>query len=246
MNSGLLSTPENLLQALRSRNQTWGSWVLGLGTSAVKAVGTKVLGSSVNTVIVPSVVEQLKTEILVKLAECDRFVPSNRSSFITEAQLRTHLETVVTQESSRDFILQVLLEERKISKLNLDKLKIYKLAVADEPVDVDEIDKGLLHLKINLDHLNNEIPNLETKVAAEEASVRSSLKSGARTKAKVCLKRKKRLDAKLEQLHSQQLNLEHIYEELLTAETNKKIMTAYNSGSFYIFKTKFPSQNNYC
>ncbi len=97
--------------------------------------------------IVPSVVEQLKTEILVKLAECDRFIPSHRSSFITEAQLRTHLETVITQESSRDFILQVLLEERKISKLNLDKLTVYKLAVADEPVDVDEVDKGLLHLK---------------------------------------------------------------------------------------------------
>ena len=228
--SGSFSTPETYLQTLRSRNQTWGSWVLGIGTSAVKAVGTKVLGSSINTVIVPSVVEQLKTDVMSKLLDCERFVSSHRVSYITEAQLRIHLESVVAQDSSRNFILQVLVEERKLSKLILDKITIYKLAVADEPVDIDEVDKGLLHLKINLDHLSKEIPNFEKKIFDEEACVRSCLKAGARTKAKFHLKRKKRLDAKLEQLHAQQLNLEHIFEELLSAETNKKVMSAYESG----------------
>ena len=44
------------------------------------------------------------------------------------------------------------------------------------------------------------------------------------------LKRQKRFEKQLDSVMSQQLNLEHIFDELLNAETNKKLLLAYDTG----------------
>ena len=224
-------TPENYLHGLRTRHQTWGSWVLGLGTSAVKAVGTRVLGSNLDTLVLPSVVERLEGEVLQGLINCDRFIPSSRFSYLTVEQVSETLNKTVHHAPSAQFILQVLIEEKKIHELVLDRRKFYKISVNGEPVDMTEVDKGLIHLKLNLDHLDKEIPELEQRIEEERSSAKKSLKAGSRANAKVYLKRQKRLEQRLEKLLSQQLNLDHIYEELLSAETNKKIIQAYDSGA---------------
>merc|ERR1719309_1814261 len=54
--------------------------------------------------------------------------------------------------------------------------------------------------------------------------------SDSRSAAKVALKRRKRMEKRVEHLFTQQLNLEQIYEEILASDTNKKIVQSYESG----------------
>jgi len=225
---GAFVQPEKYLQGLRAPHQTWGSWALGLGSSAVKTVGTKVFGGSVNSVLVPSVAEAIKTEIYEALLKCDRFIPSTRLSYLTEVQV-TSVLSHLKHEPSRQFSLQVLIEEKKLAKFTLDKQTFYKIATEDT-ADVNEVDKGLIHLKINLDHLAAQIPTIEASIQHEKNSAKNHLKCGSRQSAKNALRRQKRLETRLDKLHSQQLNLEHIYEELISAETNNKIIQAYDAG----------------
>ena len=99
-----------------------------------------------------------------------------------------------------------------------------------EPARLDDIDRGVLRLHINLDHLSKEIGGLEQRVAAEQLCTKKALKEGSRTMAKASLRRSKRLETRLKKMVQQQLNLERVYEELLSADTNKNLLLAYNSG----------------
>ena len=108
-----------------------------------------------------------------------------------------------------------------------------------ELVRLDEIDKGVLRLHISLDQLSQEIDRVEQRVAAEQLGARKALKEGSRTSAKASLRRAKRLETRLEKMLQQQLNLERVYEELLSADTNKKLLLAYNSGRTFFHRNDF-------
>ena len=61
---------------------------------------------------------------------------------------------------------------------------------------MDDVDKGLVHLKLNLDHLAGEVPRVEVSIQQERASAKKQLKSGSKAAAKQALRRQKRLEAR--------------------------------------------------
>ncbi len=89
---------------------------------------------------------------------------------------------------------------------------------------MDDVDLGLLQLKASLDHLAAQVAATEQRVHAEASAVKENLRSGQRLRARNCLRRQKRLNQSLEALLKQQNNLETVYEEILSAESNSKVV----------------------
>ena len=82
---------------------------------------------------------------------------------------------------SREILLQILLEQRKLVEFELDRRKFYKVAGTGKPsASIDDVDKGIVRLKVSLDHLQTEIFAVEAKLEDEKASVKNSMKMGNR------------------------------------------------------------------
>jgi hypothetical protein len=102
---------------------------------------------------------------------------------------------------------------------------VYKISRnRDKPVSIDEVDRGVLHLKASIDNLASQVAAREERLRVEAAAVKEHLRTGRRLRAKSCLQRQKRLERSLAALLSQQANLETVYEEILHAETNSKVV----------------------
>ncbi len=91
-------------------------------------------------------------------------------------------------------------------------------------MSIDEVDRGVLHLKASIDNLASQVAAREERLRVEAAAVKEHLRTGRRLRAKSCLQRQKRLERSLAALLSQQANLETVYEEILHAETNSKVV----------------------
>ena len=82
---------------------------------------------------------------------------------------------------SKEVLLETLLEQRNLLEFVLDKRKFYKLTVQGEPTaKIDDVDKGIVRLKVSVDHLNVEIYVVEAKLAEERENVKKSLQLGNR------------------------------------------------------------------
>jgi len=233
------STPEGYLEQLRSPHQSWSRWLVGIGTTAVRSMGAHVLpgGNSLTspktTFVVPSTVYKVTVDMCARLAatdDKDLFINSNKLKLITAQQLEEGALSCIRHEASRCYIVQVLLQEGKIAKLEANHHVFYQLLFCTESTVSTEVALGLVQLKVHLNRLSNEIPILESQIFDENLRVKNSLKIGNKTTAKLALKRRKCLQAKLEGLLTQQLNLNNIYDEIMTADTNKTIVEAYGSG----------------
>jgi hypothetical protein len=129
----------------------------------------------------------------------------------------------------RDFILTALCRTNRLAPLSIPSSSsstvLYKISRnRDKPVSIDEVDRGVLHLKASMDNLAGQVAAREERLRVEAAAVKEHLRTGRRLRAKSCLQRQKRLERSLAALLSQQANLETVYEEILHAETNSKVV----------------------
>jgi hypothetical protein len=127
----------------------------------------------------------------------------------------------------RDFILSALCRTNRLAPLSLPSSSsvVYKISRnRDKPVSIDEVDRGVLQLKASIDHLAGQLAAREERLRVEAAAVKEHLRTGRRVRAKSCLQRQKRLERSVAALLSQQANLETVYEEILHAETNSKVV----------------------
>jgi len=224
---------QSFLNSQRSPHQSWGAWMISKGASAVKTVGSKVLGVAPGELLVPDIAQDFAVQLHESLqsSHLEPVVPGFKILYLTQDQVDYSINEFTADPRSREILLQILLEQRKLVEFELDRRKFYKVAGTGKPsASIDDVDKGIVRLKVSLDHLQTEIFAVEAKLEDEKASVKNSMKMGNRTKAKMQLKRQKRFEKQLDSVMSQQLNLEHIFDELLNAETNKKLLLAYDTG----------------
>ena len=93
----------------------------------------------------------------------------------------TSINKFTEDPRSREILLQILLEQRKLVEFELDRRKFYKVAAMGEPsAGIDDVDKGVVSLKVSLDHLQTEIFAVEAKLEEEKVCVKNSLKIGNR------------------------------------------------------------------
>jgi hypothetical protein len=130
------------------------------------------------------------------------------------------------------FIFKTLLADRKLLKFSTNEATFYKILNNSSNKDFDDIDKGLVRLKLSIQHLEDKVKEIETEQSKQSANVKRLLKEGKRSSAKSILKRLKRLEGNLANMMEQQLGLEHLFMELQNAENNKILMETYETGYF--------------
>lgn len=130
------------------------------------------------------------------------------------------------------FIFKTLLADRKLLKFSTNESTFYKILNNSSNKDFDDIDKGLVRLKLSIQHLEDKVKEIETEQSKQSANVKRLLKEGKRSSAKSILKRLKRLEGNLANMMEQQLGLEHLFMELQNAENNKILMETYETGYF--------------
>jgi len=230
LGTGLLAKSDGHLQSLDSAHQSWGTWMLELGTGAVKSVGSKLIGSSnPGTITVIKTLNLMKEKVLSDLLVEENYIECRYDVIIREEQVMTVLKSI-KDEKSRDYLLQVLLADRKLVKFSTNNKNFYKVIHNSKNKQFDEIDQGLVRLKLSIQHLGDKIKDQEEKHKKEKENVKKYLIEGKRNSAKTCLKRIKRFEESLSKMLDQQSSLEHLFLELQNAENNKILMEAYETG----------------
>jgi len=231
INQKILANDGAYLQGLSSAHQSWGAWMVGLGTGTIKNMGSKLIGASGNTTsyTVIKTIDSVRTRILSELVKEENYIECRYSVIIREEQVNTILESIEDLKS-RDYLLQTLLADRKLLKFSTNESTFYKILNNSSNKDFDDIDKGLVRLKLSIQHLEDKVKEIETEQSKQSANVKRLLKEGKRSSAKSILKRLKRLEGNLANMMEQQLGLEHLFMELQNAENNKILMETYETG----------------
>ena len=135
------------------------------------------------------------------------------------------------QDSDSQALIDFLLAKKLLAFKILDNSKIYKISLDDNSiVTFDDTDEGIIKLHQTLAVLDKDIEDLENEVKSLGMKVKQLLKSSSRQSAKSFLKRQKVVEKNLEKKLSQKLNTESILDEILGAESNKKVVDSYKAG----------------
>jgi len=223
------------LGALQPR-PTWGSWLKGVGVSAMQTVGETITGFRPNDdMVIPEVADRLSRSALQQLKIIKPVVNLKNWKFLYESDVKKVINT-------EGLVIQFLQAKKQIASVVIDGQKFYKISAGDDLVNFDETDVGIIKMQQTLGHLREEIEGLEKEIGDLEAKVRQSIKNGSRTMAKNHLKKQKMLEANLEKQFTQLHNIESILEGIISAETNKKVVESYRSG-LDALKTSMSSHN---
>ena len=107
INQKILANDGAYLQGLSSAHQSWGAWMVGLGTGTIKNMGSKLIGASGNTTsyTVIKTIDSVRTRILSELVKEENYIECRYSVIIREEQVNTILESIEDLKS-RDYLLQ--------------------------------------------------------------------------------------------------------------------------------------------
>eukprot|EP00088_Acartia_fossae_P023338 TRINITY_DN2437_c0_g1_i7.p1 TRINITY_DN2437_c0_g1~~TRINITY_DN2437_c0_g1_i7.p1 ORF type:complete len:421 (-),score=76.46 TRINITY_DN2437_c0_g1_i7:71-1333(-) len=228
--SGDLAPSDAFLQSLSSAHQTWGAWMVGLGTGAIKKVGSNLLGYSASNFTVIKTTNKLRAKVEKELSLHENYISCRHSVILTEEQINAALG-IVNHDGSRNYILQVLLADKKLIQFTTDNRTFYKLTTdKNTKKEFDEIDRGLIRLKTSIEHLELRSKQIEERHNKETSEVKRLMKEGKRTSAKACLRKAKRFEAQNSKVLEQVLGLETLFDELMSAESNNMLLDTYQTG----------------
>merc|ERR1719483_937515 len=134
------------------------------------------------------------------------------------------------QDSDSQALIEFLLAKKLIVCKLIEKTKIYKISLDSSIVSFDDTDDGIIKLYQTLAILDKDIESLENEVKNLGVKVKELLKSSSRQSAKSFLQRQKIVEQNLEKKLNQKLNTESILDEILGAESNKKVVDSYKAG----------------
>ena len=204
---------------------TWGGWVKSVGWGAVQSLGDRVLGHNPTTLVLPQVAEKLMEKMYSKLRNLEPIMKLKHFQYLSEETLKDF------QDSDSQALIEFLLAKKLLAFKILDNSKIYKISLDDNSiVTFDDTDEGIIKLHQTLAVLDKDIEDLENEVKSLGMKVKQLLKSSSRQSAKSFLKRQKVVEKNLEKKLSQKLNTESILDEILGAESNKKVVDSYKAG----------------
>jgi len=229
--SGQFCATDEYLKNVAASHQSWGAWMLGAGAGAIKKVSTNLIWKSeTGSFTVLQVLQREKLKIQSNLESEESYISSRQASIFTHKQISQLLEESYSDIASREYVLKVLFADKILIKFEVEHETFYKFVPHQNKKEVNEIDQGLVKLKQTLQHLQDRISELVNKLSKEKERLKGLLRDGARNSAKTCLKRIKRYEQNHDKLMNQQLSLDQLYDELISAETNAILMEAYSTG----------------
>lgn len=203
---------------------TWGSWLKGVGVSAMQSVGETIAGFRPNDdLVIPEVADRLMRSSLQMLTTVPPVLTLKNWKFLHETEVKKVINT-------QGFVFEFLQAKKQIMSEVIDGEKIYKISIGDHLVNFDETDVGIIKMQQTLKQLTVEIDGLEKEINDLEEKVKHSLKNGSKMVAKNYLKKQKLQEKSLERKFTQLHNVESILEGIISAETNKKVVESYRSG----------------
>ena len=203
---------------------TWGGWVKSVGWGAVQSLGDRVVGHSPSSLVVPQVAEKLIEEMFSKLKNVEPMLKLKHFQFLSEENLQDF------QDSDSRVLFEFLCAKKLVAVTVVQNTKIFKISLDNSIVAFDETDVGIIKLHQTLGILDKDIESLENEVKNLGAKVKQLLKSNSRQSAKSFLQRQKIVEKSLEKKLNQKLNTESILDEILGAESNKKVVDSYKAG----------------
>jgi len=203
---------------------TWGGWVKSVGWGAVQLVGDRVVGHSPSSLVLPLVAAKLTDQLHTKLKSLKPLMKLKHFQYLDEESLQDF------QNSESQDLLEFLSAKKLIVCKTIENTKIFKVSLDNSIVAFDETDDGIIKLHQTLGILDKDIESLENEVKDLGAKVKQLLKSNSRQSAKSFLQRQKIVEKNLEKKLNQKLNTESILDEILGAESNKKVVDSYKAG----------------
>jgi len=174
--------------------------------------------------VVPQVAEKLMEQMYLKLKNLYPIMKLKHFQYLSEETLKDF------QDSDSQALIEFLLAKKLLAFKILDNSKVYKISLDNSCVTFDETDEGIIKLHQTLAVLDKDIQDLENEVKTLGLKVKELLKSSSRQSAKSFLKRQKVVEKNLEKKLDQKLNTESILDEILGAESNKKVVDSYKAG----------------
>jgi len=183
-----------------------------------------VVGHNPTHLLLPDVAEQLTQKMYSKLKSFDPIMKLKQFQYLSEDNLKD------LQDEDSKALLEFLVAKKLVAFKTLDNTKIFKISLDNSTVTFDDIDEGIIKLHQTLAILDKDIESLENEVKSLGVKVKELLRSSSRQSAKSFLQRQKIVEKNLEKKLNQKLNTESILDEILGAESNKKVVDSYKAG----------------
>jgi len=203
---------------------TWGVWAKSLGWGAVQSLGDRVVGHNPTTLVLPQVAEKLMEKMYFKLKNLESILKLKHFQYLSEETMKAF------EDKDSQVLIEFLLAKKLLAFKIVDNSKIYKISLDNSTVSFDDTDEGIIKLHQTLAILDQDIEALEKEVKTLGIKVKELLRSSSRQSAKSFLQRQKVVEKNLEKKLNQKLNTESILDEILGAESNKKVVDSYKAG----------------
>lgn len=128
--------------------------------------------------------------------------------------------------------LTQLQKDNEVLLLQVNGQQIVKFRAKEEAAvsALSELDKGILRLQKAKDSIQKEIDNADYEIDRCSQDAKHFVKDGCKTKAMLCLKRKKRLEKVLQKKMATLDNIENLLGQLQDSTSEKMVLQAYNAG----------------
>lgn len=182
----------------------------------------------------------------------DRYVMISVVQDLASKILRRHTDQVNSQWTDNVIFLEALEEQCKdictgmslqMALIQMQKdseallievngMQVVKFRAKDEAAvsPLSEIDHGILRLQKARDSVQKEVDKADYEIDRCIQDAKHFLKVGCKTKAMMCLKRKKRVDKLLQKKVATLDNIEHLLCQLQESTSEKMVLQAYNAG----------------
>ncbi|XP_053573958.1 charged multivesicular body protein 7 [Bombina bombina] len=151
---------------------------------------------------------------------------------LSEEELRSHFTELCPDNSALNLVLLQLQREKKICMLERAGKKLIKFVQsgAAHVTPVSESDLGIYDLKQSETLLSERLQSTWEESDRLKEEARSYSQAGNKQQALRCLRRRKLAERRISDLQSKLDNVQSILERISAAETDRKVISAYQTG----------------
>ncbi|XP_069473786.1 charged multivesicular body protein 7 isoform X2 [Ambystoma mexicanum] len=210
----------------------WISWGVGLLlVKPLKWTLSTVLGGGKVPADEPFVVLELVKEKAAALFQNYKESPMS-SHAVSLPELRSLCSDVCKDETVFCLALVQLQKEKKVMVVDKNGEKIVKFArsLKENVSPVSDVDMGIYQLVQSEKMLSLKVDSLSGEAERFREEARCACKSGKKQLALRCLKSNKRIDRRINELHSKLDTVQGILDRIYNSQTDRMVIDAYQAG----------------
>lgn len=211
----------------------WLSWGVGvLLVKPLKWTFSTLLGSSQITLEESFVVNELVKEKASELLGVYRNSSLSNRSLLSFQEVRTMSSQVCVDESTLCLALLQLQREKQVTVSLHEGEKIVKFSQTGQGrvSPVCDVDIGIYQLQRSEKLLEERVEKLSQEADRCKEEARALLREGKKSQALRCLKSRKKVEKKVDNLYGQIESIKGILDRIANSQTDKLVIQAYQSG----------------